>query len=637
LKGAASEGKEYFSGFTARTVLAIVVVSLLFTPIQIYLQLVSGGGITSAAILMLIVFVELSSILGSPFTRQEGLVLYQMCVIATASGAGWINMVQRGYFVNSPLSWSFVVNSRPLPAQIPTWWAPPLESPAYTHRALIHIDYLPSIFVIELSWWIFMVGQIALTILLSYLYIEVERLPFPMSTIDATLVSSVTEKESQRLKWFTLSMYPGIMWGGLLYFPFLFGGVQILPIPWADFTLFTAAYMPGAMWGIATDIVNYGIGIMLPLSITLNMLIGSISIWIVGNNLLLTTFTNLVPMWAQEFYYGMGLGAIQERSSLRIWAVPQVGFSLALVVFLMITGGKTILKGLKYMVSVVKVTGEERQIGVRYPSLYLLLGLYVASAAGSTVFAYLIVPDFPFWITFLVIIGFNFIGAVLFTYTYGVTGTAIAIPNLWNITVYLSGYGNVQGWFSPVFLAGSTYVGGVKSAYLTKTNPMNYIKALIFTSILIDYVSLFYVDFFWKIAPIPSSVYPFTVMNWPISIINTNVWISRQVGLQPEFLYYPFFITLGLFALGEAIRRFSSMPFSAPGLVAGMFTPPPYVFPLVIGSTLGRYLFPRLFGEKTWSQARPIVVAGIFSGVGIVVGAAVGAALIAKAVWLLPW
>ncbi|MGC9014805.1 MAG: hypothetical protein ACP5KW_10570, partial [Thermoproteota archaeon] len=278
---------EFKTGITLRSLLIIVLSSVVILPVSLYLNLIAGTTLASAAVyLNVILFTELARYVGSPLSKQEVFIIYSASGLA-AGTIPFIEMVYRVYYVNSPITWSFIDPSthKPLPELIPTWYAPP-PGISKAIRTLFHPSFLFPILISSLipggTLWI--VAEIALALICAQAYIEVEPLPFPFASISAQLVETLSQREEKRMQLFVLFAFLGIVYSILLYgIPTLFLGLfnisfQIIPFPWIDLT--TGFYgieriLPGACFGIATDISLFASGFLLPLSVTTYMLIGS--------------------------------------------------------------------------------------------------------------------------------------------------------------------------------------------------------------------------------------------------------------------------------------------------------------------------------------------------------------------------
>jgi hypothetical protein len=631
---------EYRSGFTWRSALIILISSLIWMPVALYIQLVSGiVTISMVSIVMAFVAVEITRLLGSPISRQELLFVYLMSSLA-ASATGYIWQIWKGYFITSPLSWSFKIDGVPIPELYPQWYAPPPDSPAYVLRTFFHTDWLIPLLVTNVQAGLFFyLTELSLTMILSYIFVEIEKLPFPLAEIDASVVTTLSERKPERIRMFTLALYPGLIWGVILYILPLLTGYMIIPLPWYDLTPFTAQFMPGALIGVMTDLIPYIGGFFISFTVTVYMFIASVAVWVVGNYLTLTFFKDLFPEWASEYFAGMGFGGVLARSTLRIWIAPQIASAFVMMIIALIYYAKPVARGLKSLakVSLVKVAG--------YPSLKWLITCYILGTLGSVTLFYLLVPELPVWIPLLLSVGISFLNGIISVVSLGVTGFSVSIPYEWNLALYLSGYRGVAAWvFTPIIGGLPSSEGGspgwvymIKVGSLTGTRPADVLKALIFTIIIYNILSFVWMEFFWRIAPIPSAAYPYALSTWPTGIINSAVWMTGQIGVKPWLFYYSFFGVLAISLAGEAASKFLGLPFSSVGLITGMGMTPPSSLALFIGSALNKFLLPRFFGEKRWGENKSAMAAGLVSGEGLAAAIAVAISLIMKATWIKPW
>jgi hypothetical protein len=189
-------------------------------------------------------------------------------------------------------------------------------------------------------------------------------------------------------------------------------------------------------------------------------------------------------------------------------------------------------------------------------------------------------------------------------------------------------------------LAGSMTPGMLsmlKAAYLTETNPIDVIKGLILGITLSTIIGTVSLDLFWRMAPIPSSIYPFTTIDWARIAIGDSLLVTRQINISlPIILASALFsaISAGLF---EVAGRSFGLPLSGPGLVAGFFTLPPYSIAIIIGSIIGNLLLPRIMGRDAWNKLRGTVVGGLVAGYGIAVGFTIALFFVLNSGWVWPW
>ena len=639
------EGSTRFrKGLTWRSALALVIASAIFLPINTLLLMISGTTTASASVYILaILFVELSSLMGTPMTKQEIFIVYMMAGMAGGTPV-FLNYVYNSYFARSFVTWSFIDphTGRPIPEVIPEWWAPRYDSTAYLVRSFFHPDWVLPMLVATIQFGvIWIIQEVALAMINSRIFLEAEELAFPLAEVGAQLAITLTEREEKRMHYFTISAFVGAVYGALVFgVPVLTLGMynipmQLIPIPWFDLTtgLFgIEQIMPGAAFGVATDPLSWLTGFLLPLNLLTYMLVGSLATWMFGNWLALTSFKDVFPLWASEWSRGMNLTLVWQRSYLRIWAFPQVSFLLSLAVF-------TIALHYKTFKSIFKPPVSFKTRKSEFPSLKWLLLMYLVASGCSVIFFNILVPDFPIWIAASTI-GLGLIFSIAGTRARGETGQLMPLPYVWQGLILLSGYPAVDAWFISPTIGGSSaplWVEGVKTAYLTETKPIDLFKAYILTVVLYHVFGFIYVSFFWAMAPIPSSQYPYTLISWPIQAISQGVWVSRQITANPDIMAYSFLGMTSIGILGHLLTKFVRIPFNFVGLVTGTTIVPPYTVSMFLGGLIGHYVFERYMGKENWDAYRAVIVAGVATGTGIVAGIAGAIVCIYKSIWILPF
>lgn len=629
--------QEFKPGFTWRSALAILLTVLVFTPISIYVQLVAGiGSLPAVAILMALIFSEVTRVTGNPLTKQELFIIYQMSALAAGATTCYLYQVQKSYFMTSPLAWSFKLNGVPLPQLIPSWWAPPPMSEAYVLRTFLHPDWLLPLLVVNVQAGLFFYFvELSLTVLMAHLYIETEKLPFPLAAIDAALVSTLSERDPDRMRLFVYSIYPGVVWGAILYLIPSLTGIRLVPLPWIDLTTFIAKWLPGALLGLATDLLPYLTGFFIPLNIASCMLASSIAIWIMGTPLTLTVFRDSFPEWANEYFQGMSLEQVYARSLLRVWIVPQIAFAYASVAVFLALGARTIVNAFRSFVRLRAASG--------YPAFWKIIAMYLLGSISSVILFSILVPEFPLLLAFFASTVLSLLNAMITTRSIGETGYSISIPYEWNTIVYLSGYRGVKAWiFSPVIGGLPSLEGGspywvymIKVGYLTNTRPSDVLKALVYSIILYNVFSFVWTEFFWRLAPIPSNAYPYALAAWPAALVSGAVWITGGISVKPWLFYYSFTGMLSILLAAEFLARSLHIPFSSMGIVTGSMTIPPYTIPVFIGSCLSNFVLRRFI--RDWDKRKSIIVAGVATGQGVILGIGVALMLVSKATWIKPW
>jgi len=154
--------------------------------------------------------------------------------------------------------------------------------------------------------------------------------------------------------------------------------------------------------------------------------------------------------------------------------------------------------------------------------------------------------------------------------------------------------------------------------------------------------SLLFSQFIWRLAPIPSSAYPFAQELWHLQALNSLLMQTSTLEGNSLFFQALNWIYVGAgTALGIVIYFILTL-FGLPvmlvyGLVRGLGQSTPHGLLLeVIGALLGRYFFRRRFGAM-WGQYSPVLLAGFSCGMGLMGMFAMGLTLILKSLARLPY
>ena len=94
---------KFEDGFTIRTIIGVLFISLIMTPGEMYLGLVTGGGIGSAAQwVTVILFLEVAKRSFTSITRQEiFLLVYVAGALVVREEGAFLDLLWRQYFVGS--------------------------------------------------------------------------------------------------------------------------------------------------------------------------------------------------------------------------------------------------------------------------------------------------------------------------------------------------------------------------------------------------------------------------------------------------------------------------------------------------------------------------------------------------------
>ena len=181
----------YKEGLTPRSFLAIIYGAFILQPIIIFTLLYAGASIIGA---VLLVFTEIARLYGSRLTKQEVFIAFYG-LGAAASGGVFISLLFKGYLRTSSITRAFGIADK-----LPVWVAPPSSSEVYFIRMLFHPDWLPALSIFLLGMLFFIIADLGIGMLVAQMYVEVEKLPFPLAQVSAQAIITLTERPAERLR-----------------------------------------------------------------------------------------------------------------------------------------------------------------------------------------------------------------------------------------------------------------------------------------------------------------------------------------------------------------------------------------------------------------------------------------------------
>jgi len=223
-------------------------------------------------------------------------------------------------------------------------------------------------------------------------------------------------------------------------------------------------------------------------------------------------------------------------------------------------------------------------------------------------------------------------------------GQVVAIPFVREAAFILSGYtGGVAVWFLPIPLANyGLRTVMYRQAELTGTRFWSIWKSELVLVPIVLISTIFFANFIWSLAPIPSARYPYTEKIWELDAAMQSIVHSSTLGRHSPFeeAFKPEVILAGgvvgglLFTVTWMLKMPVLFVF---GILRGLSnTLPHVVVPQFIGALLSRFYFERKMGLK-WRQYVPVVAAGFSCGMGLITMLCVGVTFLAKAVIQLPY
>jgi len=631
------ETRELKSGLTWRTILVLLLPIVVFHSGLIYLSLVTGGSFGLGWITLLIA-VELARMLGKPLTKQEAFIIM---TLATPVGATYfLGYIYRVYFSRNAL---FGISE-----YIPTWWVPKVPE-IWLRRTFFHPSWLMPISIGILFLLLTSIADITMGLFTRELYVEVEKLPFPTAEVVAQGILTLVEREegahAKRMSILLFganiaSIYSLILYGPLFLLPLLGYTLPSIPVPWVDFTKTIQSLLPGAAFGVATDLLILSMGFIVPLPVVISMFVGSLVIYIIGNPLLVRFG---VTGFAKEYFPGWGLAQIMQSSFTHAWAGPIVGATLAAGVFPLIHHRHVFIQAVRSL----QVKRERAVEGTqeRILSLSALLALWLSASIVSVIVAYYLLPGVGF-IYVLIMLAFStlwsFVWTIASARAIGITGVDITVPaQLLSIVKY--SYINAFNlspklWFiDPVIsTGGSSWCLNFKIAERCGCTVKSLIKAFLIVLPIGIITNFFSTQYFWSVAPIPSAVYPQPAIFWPISVVYDSLWMSGRffLAFDPIWIIGSFAVIGGLYG----VIQITKIPISLIGLVAGMSpgNPIPMTFTMLLGGIISRIIVLKK-GEDWWRDNRFILAAGIGIGEACTITVLLSISIIARSIWAMPF
>jgi len=623
----------YEEGLTKRSFLAILYSALILQPIIIFTSLYAGTTIAGAIqYLVILVFAEIARLYGSRLTKQEVFVAFFGSGIAATAGSIFISLLFKGYLRTGTLTKAFGIAKR-----LPIWVAPPEDSPTYLIRTLLHIDWLPAISTLLVGMLLFLIADLGAGLLAAQMYVEVERLPFPLAQVSAQAISTLAERPVDRIRYFALFTIIGIVYGILLFSLPVLMNIQLIPYPWVDANEFLETKMGlyGASFGIATDLIYFATGFVLPLRVAVSQFIGAMTVWFLGNIIILRL--GLWPSWLP----GMRIQLAALRSALDFWASPTIGMTIAAAIMPLVLRPRYLISSIK---SLIKLSETSKRAG--YLPLWILITLYLIGSLGSIALTLYLVPSFmPYWWSLVLLSPvWSLIYILVSARSLGETAYTLPVPYFREGLLVFLPYNGVDIWFAPIYtptviggistVSGHGWAQSVKVCKLTNTKVSSMLKAWAIGSLIALITGIMYVSTFWSIAPVPSSYYPATVIGWPISAMYTCLWISKRIVIfNPMTMISGFIIGSIMYALQELAH----IPFSFIGFLIGASNFIPISITTFIGAMFDKFFLTRVIGKQKWDMYRNVAVAGLLCGEGIVLGVTSIIVVISKSAINLPY
>ena len=627
-------------GFSLSSFVGVLFIALIMVPGAIYMGLLAGAGIGPAAQwVTVILFIEIAKRANAKLNRAQLFVLFYMAgsVVSTAEGGG---LLWTQFLVRSDAALSFG-----LAGTFPSWVAPS-DPAAYETRSFFQLAWLPAIGLIFFKMFFGKLDGAIMSYGLFRIASDVEKLPFPLAPVGAqgmmALADDLEGKDKSAGGWrwrvFSIGGAIGLLFG-LVYMglPTLSGALlgktmQILPIPFVDWSTYTQDFLPTVATGLSFDFGQIILGMVMPYWAMIGSFLG----------LLVTVILNPIMFHSgvlKSWTPGDTTVEIMFKNNIDLYFSLGIGMSLAIAV-IGIASIFSLLKRNRQANTAFTVPAGRGDI----PNMWII-AVYLVSTVIYILVSWWLV-DFHVGVLVLLLF-FGFVYTPIISYVTarleGIAGQVVEIPFIKEMSFILSGYQGVGIWFIPVpqanYGAGTVFY---RQAELTGTKFTSLWKADAFLFPVTLIATIGFSSFIWGMNEIPSSVYPFTQQLWELNAKNACLLYSSTSG---EYSQFTEALSGGKVGIGfmVGLMLFGGLSFiNAPitliyGLLRGIGqTMPHVIIPQMIGAVLGRYYFEKRLGLK-WREYVPVLAAGFAAGVGLISMFCIGLVFLTKSTNSLPY
>ena len=545
-------------GFTMRTIIGVLFISLIMTPGEMYLGLVTGGGIGAAAQwVTVILFLEVAKRSFTSLKRQEiYLLVYVSGALVAREEGAFLDLLWRQYFVRSPEAEQFGV------AEIlPFWWAPGPTSEALDLRTFMHPDWAWPIGLLVLGTIVGRISWFTSGYVLFRLTSDREQLPFPtapMSALSSMALAEESGDEKETWKWPIFSVGAvigsafGVLYVGIPTLTEILGQrVEFIPIPFADFTPYFGHFMPATPLGITLHLGPIFAGLLMPFwsvigsfsGVVVHTLVspllydlGLLPRWVLGMDTISTVIATGIDFWRA---FGLGITlAVTLISFYQLWLI-NLGRQKGQLVEYFGEGDGTQQYPATCQHDGCGHPSQVRGYCIKHLgrgdfNIWACIALFGVAALYPIILAKTLFPTLVgvgLLVTFALI---AFVYAPIISFVSarldGLIGREVSIPYINEAIIFLTGYRGVDVWFVPFPTRNfGGHAEGFRVVELVGMRFTSLLKAEIFMLPIVLGVSLMYWTFLWRLGPIPSESYPYAQRMWPLRAFDQALFLSSTM------------------------------------------------------------------------------------------------------------
>lgn len=657
---------KYEDGFSFRVVVGALFVCLIMMPGSIYLGLVAGqslGGGTAGGVggssqwVTIVLFSEIARRSFISLRRQEIYCIYYMAGVLTVTGFSVLPGISGGpfggliglqYLMQSPYMHNVVPH-------LPHWVAPPPGSSAYSDRNLLDKAWYEPLFwspiPILIMYNVFdRMKWMSLGYMLFRLTSDAERLPFPIATVAASGAMALSEAGSREESWrwriFATGTVIGLLFGCLYLAPPILSGlfmqepVEVLPIPFFDFTARVDHALPTALVGYNTDLGAVLFGFVVPYEVLFGSFLSSV-IAQIGLNPILYHY-GFFPHWLP------GSHAITTKIAIDFdfWMSFGIGTQIAVAAIGFIAVFYSLRKSNQAQNKMLRGSLGKTPEGRGDIPIAAAAAVWLAATVGFIVVNHKLIPDFPIFLVAFYGLVWTPLNSYVTARMIGLTGASqnTDLPIINQSLLMSSHHASPDVWFAPLPLNNyGSQAQNFRQFELTGTKFTSLLKLELFMLPLILVTSFIYWSFLWHTNDIPSPQFPYVENYWPQYAVTQAVWSQVNLhggsnwaahAIKPHIIETGAAVGLGLYGI-TLLMKAPILFFY--GFIGGIGQMPHMTIPPFVGALLGKYYFSKKVGVERWQMYTPVLLAGFACGVGLLGMAVISISLIAKTVNFLPF
>lgn len=647
----------FADGFGWKTVAGALILGFLVNPATDYLSLVIGNDTSISSAMKWVLVILFAEIAKRSFTKLRTQDLYVIHFMAGAVLADPFTGLLWTQYVAS----SEYVQALGLAAELPAWAFPSAQALAEVgQRTFMSKAWLP---IIGLTMFGMIIGRIdnfGLGYVLYRLVNDVEKLPFPFAPVNAAGIVALSTERDQKTAWrwrcFAIGSVIGIVWGGIyICIPMITEAilprrVELIPLIYIDYTRELSVLLPAVPFNLMINLGAFLSGMIVPfwaviggavgllITFIANPLLyqaGILSSWTPDMGFVDTTFVNQIDFYLS---FGIGLTLAVAASQVVIFAVTFVKnwfHPPARELNHQKPFAQRCREGWQILITKNRARGDF--------SIFIAIGIYLCSTLSWILLGCYLVHGYPWLIMMFYALVYNPLISYTTAKLEGICGQAVNIPYLQELTILLSGHKGVDIWFAPmpIMNMGSETVG-FRVLELTGTKVISQVKTLILTVPIVVITSFFTAEILWRMAPVPSSAYPYTQMMWELQLKQwclTRTATMEGGSLFLESLHLDYAVWglasgSGLFAILTLLGLPVMLVF---GAVWGLAqSSPGALFCQLLGAFVGRFYFKRKYKDM-WLKYMTVLLAGFGCGLGLTSMIAMGFTVITKMLSPSPW